>query len=408
MKLHTGMISPNGKRVRIAAMELGVALDVKLLDFMKGDNRAPEYLALNPMGKVPTLTDGDLSLWESPAIIFYLSRTRESAIAPEEPRAQADMLRWMFFGASHLDPYFTTLVVERFIKARRNEPADEALCASSLGWLSRFLPVVEQQLADREFVTGSFSLADITLGCTIELCALLKVDLEPYPNLRAWLSRLQARQSWRMASAGVIQPAGAGPSRDRFVNAYDGEAPPPWDIGKAQPDLVAIFDEIQLSGSALDLGCGTGENVLELARRGLDAWGLDSTAAAITRAKEKGAARGLSATFVVGDALDLAPLGRTFDTVLDCGLFHVIDEQERRRYVRELSHVLRPGGRHLMLGFATNVGRPGPRGYSPEELREYFSGWRESFVRPTSFQAVGGPGTMPAWISLFVRGDGQD
>lgn len=404
MELYTGLISANGKRVRICATELGVALDLKLLDFQKGDNRTPEYLARNPMGKVPTLTDGDFVLWESAAVVWYLARTSGGgAIAPEEPRAQADMLRWMFFGASHLDPYFTTLVVERFIKARRGEQTDEALAASAEQWLTRFLPVVEQQLAGREYVTGQFTLADITLGCTIELSPLLKIDLAPYPNVRAWLARLQARPSWRAAAAGPVRPPG-GPSRDRFVNAYDGASPPPWDIGKPQDVLVAVFDEISIAGSVLDLGCGTGENVLELARRGLDAWGLDSTPAAVAAAEKKRDARGLTAKFVLGDALDLAPLGRTFDTVLDCGLFHVIAEDERRRYLQELAHVLRPGGRHLMLGFATNNTGLGPRGYSQEELRAYFGdGWREVFIRPTSFQAIGGPGTQAAWVSLFVR-----
>jgi SAM-dependent methyltransferase len=224
--------------------------------------------------------------------------------------------------------------------------------------------------------------------------------------VRAWLERLAARPSFRSASMGQVKPPG-GPTRERFVHAYDGGEPPPWDIGKPQADLVAVFDEIGISGSVLDLGCGTGENVLELARRGLDAWGLDATPAALAAAEKKRAARGLAATFVLGDALDPAPLGRTFDTVLDSGLFHVLEDAERGRYVRALGRVLRPGGRHLMLGFATNTGGFGPRGYSPEELRAYFAdGWREVFVRRTSFDARVGLVAQPAWVSLFVREGG--
>jgi glutathione S-transferase len=403
MQLFTGPISPNGKRVRICAAELGSALDLKLLDFQKGDHRTPEYLALNPMGKVPTLADGDLVLWESAAILFYLARTSGGPLWPEEPRAQADVLRWMFFGASHLDPYFTTLVVERFIKARRGETADLALCASAEQWLARFLPVVDHQLSGREHLTGPFGLADIALGCTLELSPLLGYDLMPFPNVRGWLERLHARPSWRIASDASVKPRGT-PTRERFVDAYHAGAPPPWEIGGPQPDLVAVFDELAISGSALDLGCGTGENVLELSRRGLDAWGLDSTPAAIAAAEKKRDERGLRATFVTGDALDLSALGRTFDTVLDCGLFHILEDDERRRYVRELERVLRPGGRHVMLGFATNPSGRGPRGYSAEELRTYFAGgFREELVRPTSFQATNAPGGQPAWVSSFVR-----
>src|SRR5262249_49526631 len=126
--------------------------------------------------------------------------------------------------------------------------------------------------------------------------------------------------------------------------------------------------------------------------------------AAITAAEKKRAERGLAATFVTGDALDLAALGRTFDTVLDCGLFHVLEDDERRRYVRELDRVLGRGGRHVMLGFETNPGRPGPRGYAPDELRRYFAeGWREVFIRPTSFHVFGAAEASSAWVSLFVR-----
>lgn len=198
-------------------------------------------------------------------------------------------------------------------------------------------------------------------------------------------------------------------THEQFTKAYEGGGPP-WDIGRPQRDLVAAFDELQLSGSALDLGCGTGDNVLELARRGVDAWGIDTVIAAIEAARAKAAARGLPATFVCGDALDLAALGRRFDTVLDCGLFHVISEEDRRRYLAELSHVLEPGGRFLMLGFATNPIAPAPRGYSPEELRGYLAGYREVFIRPAAFEVRPGilpideaRGGMPAWVSLFER-----
>lgn len=193
------------------------------------------------------------------------------------------------------------------------------------------------------------------------------------------------------------------PTKDRFVDAYEGE-PPPWEIGRAQEDLVAAFDELALSGSALDLGCGTGENALELARRGLDVWGIDAAPTAIAAAEKKREGRGLQTTFIVGDALDLRALGRTFDTVLDCGLFHVLTDEERRAYAEQLTRVLRVGGRFLMFGFAAHDRGHGPRGYAPDELRAYFGArWREGFIRPASFKASFAPEGLPAWVSLFVR-----
>ena len=200
MKLYAGVISPNAKRVRICATELGVSLEPQLLDFRKGEQRSAGYLALNPMGKVPTLTDGDFVLWESAAILWHLAQTSGGALWPKEPYAQADTMRWLFFCSCHIDPYFTTLVVERYVKALREETPDDAACGGAEGWLARFVPVVEQQLSVREYMTGRFGIADIALGCTLELSPLVRYDLAAYPNIRRWLERLRVRESWGGAS----------------------------------------------------------------------------------------------------------------------------------------------------------------------------------------------------------------
>lgn len=193
------------------------------------------------------------------------------------------------------------------------------------------------------------------------------------------------------------------PTSDRFVDAY--ESTPPWDVGKAQPPLVALFDALKLtSGSALDVGCGTGENVLNLAARGVEAWGLDATPKAIELARAKASERGLTANFVVGDALDLQALGRTFDLVVDCGLFHVLDDKERLRYVAQLRHVLPSGGLHLMLGFDFREVETGPRGYTPDELGVFFGGWTKRVMQAVSF-AVNNDmhKDRGAWLSVFER-----
>jgi glutathione S-transferase len=196
MELYTFPLSPNGKRARIVAAELGIPLDLRNLDFLTGENRMPDYLALNPTGKAPTLTDGDFALWESSAIMCYLAQSKANPLWPDDAQARADTLRWMFFCACHVDPYFTTLVVERFQKPRRNEAADEAQVAAAYRQLARFLAVLDRQLAHRDYVTGRFGLGDIVLGCTIELSPLLHYDLAPYSGIGPWLARLQARPLW--------------------------------------------------------------------------------------------------------------------------------------------------------------------------------------------------------------------
>jgi glutathione S-transferase len=196
MQLYTFDISPNGKRVRIGAAEMNVPLELKNVDFQKGEQRRPEYLAINPVAKAPTLTDDGFAVWESAAILIYLATKSGSALYPMDPSARGDLMRWMFFCACHVDPYFTILVPERFLKARRGLPPDEALCAYAELQLARFVPIVEQQLAKTDYIAGQFGLADITLGCTLELSPAVKYDLAPYPKVRAWLDRLHARPHW--------------------------------------------------------------------------------------------------------------------------------------------------------------------------------------------------------------------
>jgi glutathione S-transferase len=196
MKLYSVPPSPNSKRARVCAAELGIPIELTTIDFAKGEQRSADYRALNPMGKVPTLSDGSFVVWESAAILYYLAAQRPSALWPTDVRAQADALRWLFFSSCHLDAHVATLVVERIFKAQRHATADATLVGNATEQLGRYLAIVEQQLIGREYITGTFGLADIAMGCTIEVAPALQLDLAPYANVRAWLARLQARPSW--------------------------------------------------------------------------------------------------------------------------------------------------------------------------------------------------------------------
>jgi 2-polyprenyl-3-methyl-5-hydroxy-6-metoxy-1,4-benzoquinol methylase len=117
------------------------------------------------------------------------------------------------------------------------------------------------------------------------------------------------------------------PDKNTFAKAYADKAP--WDIGKPQPAFVDSAD--QISGSVLDAGCGTGENALFFAQRGRRVTGIDYLDEPIKRAKQKAAERGLTASFLVMDALALKDLPQVFDNVIDCGLFHVFSDADRKR-----------------------------------------------------------------------------
>jgi SAM-dependent methyltransferase len=157
-----------------------------------------------------------------------------------------------------------------------------------------------------------------------------------------------------------------------FDQMYDG-GPPPWDIGRPQPTFVELADQGLLVGRFLDVGCGTGEHALMAAARGLDATGIDAVPKAISQAQRKAEDRGLTARFLVGDALRLADLGEHFDTVLDSGLFHIFSDDDRAAFVASLAAAIRKGGHYYMLCFSDQQpGTMGPRRVSQLEIREAF------------------------------------
>ena len=193
-------------------------------------------------------------------------------------------------------------------------------------------------------------------------------------------------------------------SMDFFDEVY--RSSPPWDIGRAQREFVALEDSGEIAGDVLDVGCGTGDNALFLAERGHTVWGIDRAQQAITIARERAQESGYTVTFKVGDALHLHELDRTFDTVIDSGLFHVLSDAERSVFVGSLAGCLESGGRYVILAFS-NL-EPGefdlPRRVSPEEIRACFSsGWRIDWIRPAVFESLVRPNGSQAWISSIAR-----
>ncbi|HEX6843918.1 MAG TPA: class I SAM-dependent methyltransferase [Actinomycetota bacterium] len=180
---------------------------------------------------------------------------------------------------------------------------------------------------------------------------------------------------------------------------------PPWDIGRPQGAFLRLAEEGAIRGNVLDVGCGTGEHALLAASLGLVATGIDASPTAIASAQEKARARRLPARFVVGDALDLPALRDVFDTVLDCGLFHVLDEDERARYVESLHAVVVPGGAVHVLCFSDRVpGEVGPARIRREQIRAAFAdGWRVAAIDDAAIEATFRPEGVPAWLARLLR-----
>jgi pimeloyl-ACP methyl ester carboxylesterase len=200
-------------------------------------------------------------------------------------------------------------------------------------------------------------------------------------------------------------PSGQPATRSHadWDGAYAGT--PHWDLGHPQPAFQEVADAGGLRGRVLDVGCGTGEHVLMAAALGLDATGVDIAPTALGTARAKARDRGLAARFLPADALDLEALGERFDTVLDCGLFHVLDDQDRAAYLASVHAVLAPGGRYLMLCFSDRQpGDQGPRRATEAELRATFTtGWRLDALDRVLLDSPAGPGAAHGWRVAATR-----
>jgi SAM-dependent methyltransferase len=179
---------------------------------------------------------------------------------------------------------------------------------------------------------------------------------------------------------------------------------PPWDVGRPQPAFVELEAAGAIGRRVLDAGCGTGELALFLGSRGHEAWGIDGAPTAIAMAQRKARERTVKATFRVHDALALETLGGTFDTVTDCGLFHVFDDADRPRYERSMRSAVRPGGNLAILCFSEEEpGDWGPRRVTQKELRATFArGWRVESITPNRFE-TNLEASAKAWLARFRR-----
>lgn len=181
----------------------------------------------------------------------------------------------------------------------------------------------------------------------------------------------------------------------------------PWEIGRPQPAIARLVSQSKFTGAVLDAGCGTGENSLLVASLGVPVIGIDVAETALTMARQKARERGIQVEFEVADAFHLDCLGRKFQTVLDCGLFHTFNSEERPGYVASLASVTDPGATLYILCFSDEAPKTGPHPVRQEDLRTAFdsgSGWNVVSIKAdrvlTRFHDDNG---APAWFATITR-----
>ncbi len=200
MKLYGFPFSPNTWKVRAVAAHLGLPLEFAFVDMANGQHRSPEFLALNPTGRVPVLFDSDFALWEMVAIMQYIASKKPNALWPEGDRARADIMRWQSWQLAHWSKEACELLLfERVVKKAFNIGApDRGRIAAGTEAFNREARVLDAHLAKQPYLTGSaLTLADFSVAAPLVYAKEGEFPLAPYPNIRAWFDRVFALPAWR-------------------------------------------------------------------------------------------------------------------------------------------------------------------------------------------------------------------
>jgi glutathione S-transferase len=200
MKIHH---APNSRSVRALWLfnELGLPYELEIYPLGDKSMRTPEYLRVHPLGRVPALEDGDLTIFESGAIVQYvLDKYGEGAMVPTAGSTDyPTYLQWLHYAEGMIMPQINIIVVETIFlpEERRNQTNVDR--ATKL--LTRMLTAVDVHLQDREFLAGEFSGADIMTGHACIVSGRLGVDISDKPNVAAYIDRLEARPALQKAWA---------------------------------------------------------------------------------------------------------------------------------------------------------------------------------------------------------------
>lgn len=196
----------NGWKASIALEELGIDYDVEYLHFNKNEQKTPEFLKLNPNGRIPVIVDhdnDDFVLAESGAILLYLAE-RSGKLWPTDPRLRHQAMQWLMFQMSAIGPMLGQAMFFQRIAAPKGI-VDEYAIERYVTESKRLLGVLNDALSDQEYLCGEYSMVDIATFPWARAYRWANVDVSDLTHLTAWLVRVEAREA---VQRGLCVPAG--------------------------------------------------------------------------------------------------------------------------------------------------------------------------------------------------------
>ncbi|MBF2028361.1 MAG: glutathione S-transferase family protein [Oscillatoriales cyanobacterium C42_A2020_001] len=199
MKLYYFPPSPNTRKAHAVAIHLELPLELHLVNLQQGEQRSPEFLALNPTGRTPALQDGDFALWESTAIMQYFASQVPNSLWSEDAKIRADIVRWQSWELAHWTPACQPLQYENFVKQvlQLGDP-DLAVVHQAVERFHKEAIALDNHLAEHKFlVNDTLTLADFSVASALTYAVPAHFPLDHYPHIRAWYGRMEQLPAWQ-------------------------------------------------------------------------------------------------------------------------------------------------------------------------------------------------------------------
>ncbi len=208
--------TPNGHKVTVTLEEMGLPYTVHALDFQKQEQKSPEFLKINPNGRIPAIVDDGFAVFESGAIMIYLAE-KTGQLMPTDVQGRSRVIQWLMFQMGGIGPMMGQANVFFRYFPEKIQPAIDRYQGES----ARLFGVLDGQLADNEYLAGDYSIADIANWCWVRIHEWSGVDIAPFPHLQRWLDTIAERPA---TQRGINIPPHAMPQTDEEKAKFAEEA----------------------------------------------------------------------------------------------------------------------------------------------------------------------------------------
>ena len=205
MELYHWPMSHNARKARALAYHLGLKIEEVTLSMQDKDHKKPDFLAINPMGQVPAIKDGDYTVWQANAVLVYLAAQAETPLLGQSAHEQASIAQWMLWQSSELSPVVLPLHVENYFKPVRGIDADVAKRDAALVRLRSLLTVLDTALTGKTYLVGDrLTVADFAVAGDFTHARNAHFPLPEFPNLTRWLETIEALPAWAKTTPPTI------------------------------------------------------------------------------------------------------------------------------------------------------------------------------------------------------------